>query len=52
MKIISDNKKQWYIHLFGDLYSMPLYKNYNSITELCDDIGVKRYTFELYYNKK
>lgn len=52
MKIISDNTKQWYIHFYGDIYSMPLYKNYNTISELCNDIDAKRNTFELYYNRK
>ena len=52
MKIINDNNRQWYIRFYGDFYSMPLYKDYSSIGELCDDIGVKRYSFELYYNVK
>lgn len=50
MKIINNDSKQWYIHFYDSFYSNPLYKNYNSIKELCDDLDVKRYEFELYYN--
>lgn len=52
MKIISDNNWQWRIHFFSNLYSSELYKNYNSIKELCEDLSVKRNTFEIYKTKK
>ena len=52
MKIYSDNKKQWFIKFYSDFYSMPLYKNYESIKDLCEAENIKRKDFELYYNTK
>jgi hypothetical protein len=31
---------------------MPLYQNFDSIKEVCEYMGVKRNTFEIYKNKK
>ena len=52
MKIISNDRQQWYIHFYSDLYSMPLYQDFDSIKELCEYMGVKRDTFEIYKNIK
>lgn len=52
MKIQETDKYYWNIHFFSSLYSSRLYKDYNSIKELCEDLGAKRYNFEIYKSYK
>ena len=52
MKIKETEYYFWNIHFFNSLYSSRLYKNYESIKELCEDLNVKRGEFELYRSPK
>lgn len=38
-----------YIRLKGDFYPMNIYKNYDSLHELLNDLGIKRYSLAEYY---
>ena len=48
---LNENGSRLHVHIKGDVYSCPIYKDFNSIKDLCDDIGCKRKDLEYFYSK-
>lgn len=52
MRIKETDRYYWNIHFFDTLYSNRLYQDFDSVKDLCEYMGVKRNTFELYKTYK
>ena len=52
---INKNGSRLYILIYGDFYSMSLYRDFDSVRQLADYVkdafGVRRSEFEYYYSK-
>lgn len=51
---LNENGSRLYIHIRGDVYSMSMYQDFNSVKELADHVkdefGVNRSQFEYFYS--
>ena len=51
LKAEKEDGSKLYVHFSGDVYASNIYKDYNSIKELCEDFGVKRNQISFWYSK-
>lgn len=51
---LNENGSRLHIHVQGDVYSMSMYQDFNSVKDLADyvrdEFGVNRSQFEYYYS--